>query len=116
MNASYRSRIGAAGLALLISTAAAIAASAFVGTWKVVDTAGKPFEITLAADGAAKATQGEGLSGTWKEEGGAAVITWSTGWTTKIAKDGTGYKKTAYAKGKKTDDAPTNSSAAEKVK
>lgn len=116
MLTNIKSKIGAAGLALLISTAAAIAASAFVGTWKVVDTAGKAFEITLSADGAAKATQGDGLSGTWKEEGGAAVITWTSGWTTKIAKDGAGYKKTAYAKGQKMDGAPTNSSKAEKVK
>ena len=49
-----------------------------------------------------------------KEDGGAAVITWTTGWTTKIAKEGSGYKKTAY-KGKPDGD-PTNSSDAEKVK
>jgi len=106
-----------AGLvALALSAVAAIAASAYVGTWKTTDTNGKAFEIVLAADGSAKATQGEGLTGTWKEEGGAAVIVWSSGWTTKIAKDGAGYKKTAFAKGKPLDGAPTNSSPAEKAK
>jgi hypothetical protein len=61
------------------------------------DTSGKPFQITLSADGSAKADRaGEGLTGTWKEEGGAAVIRWDTGWTTKITKEGDKYKKTAY--------------------
>lgn len=98
-------------------TSAALAADGFKGVWKVEDTAGKPFEITLSADGAAKANRaGEGMTGTWKEEGGSAVITWNTGWTTKISKDGDGYKKTAYEKGKADEAKPTNTSAAEKVK
>jgi hypothetical protein len=58
---------------------------------------------------------GEGLTGTWKEEGGAAVMRWDTGWTTKITKEGDKYKKTAYDKGKPLDGPPTNSSDAEKV-
>src|ERR1700726_2267434 len=63
-----------------------LAASAFEGVWKVKDTAGRPFEITLSGGGAAKATRGEGMTGTWKEEGDAAVITWNTGWRTKMQK------------------------------
>src|SRR6266568_6264211 len=51
-----------------------LAASAFEGVWRVKDTAGQPFEITLSSGGAAKATRGEGMTGTWKEEGNAAVI------------------------------------------
>lgn len=98
-------------------TFAALAAGAFEGVWKVKDTAGKPFEITLSGDGAAKANrEGEGMTGTWKEDGGSAVITWNTGWTTKISKEGDGYKKTAYEKGKAGEAPPANTSDAEKVK
>ena len=50
----------------------------------MTDTAGQPFEITLSGGGAAKASRGEGMVGTWKEEGKTAVITWNTGWTTEI--------------------------------
>ena len=94
----------------------ALTASAFEGVWKVKDTAGHPFEITLSSDGAAKATRGEGMSGTWKEEGNSAVITWNTGWTTKITKEGDRYVKTAYGKGQSLTTTPTNTSEAEKVK
>ena len=54
------------------------------------------------------------MTGTWKEEGSAAVITWDTGWTTKISKDGDKFTKTAFKKGEAGK--PANSSAAEKVK
>ena len=92
-----------------------LAAGAFEGVWKVADTGGQPFEITLSGGGVAKATRGKGMNGTWKEDGNAAVITWDTGWTTKITKDGNQYKKTAYGKGQPLNAAPANSSAAEKV-
>ena len=36
----------------------------------------------------------------WKEEGNAAVITWDSGWVTKITKEGDSYKKTALKDGK----------------
>jgi hypothetical protein len=84
--------------------------------WKVKDTAGQPFEITLSGGGAAKASRGEGMVGTWKEEGNTAVVTWNTGWTTKIAKEGDQYKKTAYGKDQPLDGPPTNSADAQKVK
>ncbi len=48
---------------------ASLAASAFEGVWKVKDTAGRPFEITLSSGGIAKATRGEGMTGTWKDRG-----------------------------------------------
>jgi hypothetical protein len=105
--------VAALAAAFALATTA-FAAGEFEGTWKVKDTKGKAFEIVLASDGKASSTHEKDMSGTWKEEGGAAVITWTTGWTTKIAKEGTGYKKTAY-KGAPTGDA-TNSSDAEKVK
>jgi hypothetical protein len=56
------------------------------------------------------------MVGTWKEEGKSAVITWNTGWTTKILKEDDHYKKTAYEKSKPLDGPPTNSSDAAKVK
>jgi sporulation protein YlmC with PRC-barrel domain len=92
-----------------------LAASEFGGVWKVQDSNGKPFQITLSGDGSAKADRGEGMTGTWKDEGGAAVIKWDTGWTNKITKEGNKYKKTAYEKGKPLEGPPTNSSDAEKV-
>lgn len=92
------------------------AKSEFVGTWKVSDTSGAPFEIVLSEDGTAKANRsGEALEGTWKEEGGAAVISWKEDWTTKIAKQGDGYSKMAWDKGVSPDSPPTNTSTAEKV-
>ena len=103
--------------ALALTAAAAFAADDFAGTWKVTDTSGKAFEIVLSADGAAKADRsGEGMTGTWEQEGDAAVITWDTGWITRIGKEGSGYKKTAYEKGAALDGTPSNSSDAVKVK
>ncbi len=103
-------------LALAITATAGLAASEFEGKWKVADTTGKAFEIMLAADGSATGTQQEGQKGTWKEEGSAAIITWDTGWTTKISKDGDKFRKTAFKKGEPLTGTPTNSSPAEKVK
>ena len=85
----------AAVFAIAMTTFSSLAASDFEGVWKVKDTAGQPFEITLSGGGGATASRGEGMVGTWKEEGKTAVITWNTGWTTKIAKEGDQYKKTA---------------------
>lgn len=115
MNMRNKAITIAAGLALLAAAAAPALAEDFTGKWKVKDTAGKPFEITLMKDGSAKSTQGEGYAGKWKEEGGAAMIKWDTGWTTKIAKEGDGYTKTAFEKGKSADDKPINTSKAEKA-
>jgi len=90
-----------------------LATSEFAGTWAVKDSYGNPFEITLFGSGNAEANRaGEGMSGTWTTEGQTAVITWDTGWTTKITHTGEGYVKTAYDT---TAAAPTNTSLAEKV-
>lgn len=87
----------------------------FAGTWKVSDTGGKPFEIVLAADGTAKADrEGEGMEGNWKKDGSSAVISWKSGWTTKITKEGDKFTKVAYEKAD-TSGAPKNSSTAEKI-
>ena len=57
-------------------------------------------EITLSADGIATADRsGKAMDGTWKEEDDAAVISWTTGWKTKITKEGDHNKKTAYKDG-----------------
>jgi hypothetical protein len=108
----------AAAFALALAACSPPAAkSEFAGTWKVSDTSGKSFEIVLADGGAASADRsGEALEGTWKEDNGAAVITWKEGWVTKIAKEGDAYKKMAWDKGVSMDSPPTNTSAAEKAK
>ena len=108
--------IAATALAALTSSVS-LAASEFEGVWKVKDTKGSPFEITLSGDGTAEATlEKEGMTGTWKDEKGAAIINWSTGWTTKIGKEGNAYKKSAWEKGKPLNGPPTNGSDAEKAK
>jgi hypothetical protein len=106
----------AATTLLGVVTFAALAASPFEGVWRVKDTAGHPFEITLSSGGAAKATRGEGMTGTWKEQDDSAVITWKTGWTTKITKQGDQYVKAAYRKGQSLTAPPANTSDAEKAK
>ena len=109
-------RAAAVLLAIALAACSAPSSSDFVGTWKVKDGEGNAFQIVLAGDGKASADrEGEGMKGTWEEEGSAAVITWDTGWTTKIEKDGDKFKKTAYEKGKTVKDPPTNTSDAEKA-
>jgi hypothetical protein len=100
-------------LSLVSANGHDLAESQFTGTWKVQDTAGNSFEITLFPSGTAEANRaGEGMSGTWNEEDMSAVIEWDTGWTTKITKTGDAFIKTAYDR---TAAIPTNTSVAEKV-
>ena len=104
--------------ALAVTACGGPTQSEFAGKWKVADTAGTPFEITLGDDKSATANRsGEGMEGAWKEENGAAIISWKSGWITKIAKgvEGDVYMKTAWDKGLSMDDRPTNISRAEKV-
>ena len=103
-----------AGVTIAMANIASFAASEFEGTWVVKNTKGKPFEITLSADGAAKSTLPQADTGSWKEEGGAAVISWKSGWTTKIAKEGDKFIKTAFEKGAPLDGPATNTSDAVK--
>lgn len=80
-------------------TASAFAASGFGGKWETTAAKDKTFTIWLSDDGTAKGDAGgKGLGGNWKEDGEAAVITWETGWITKIAKEGDAYKKTTLNK------------------
>jgi hypothetical protein len=87
--------------AIVVAGGLALAASGFVGKYKTTDTDGKPFTIWLSDNGSAKGDRAnEGLQGMWKEEGNAAVITWDSGWVTKITKNGDKYTKTAEKDGK----------------
>ncbi|HXG78002.1 MAG TPA: hypothetical protein VNJ31_01510 [Methyloceanibacter sp.] len=84
----------------------AFAAEGFVGKYVTKDTNGEAFTIWLSDNGSAKGDRAnEGLQGMWKEEGNAAVITWDSGWVTKITKEGDAYKKTAEKDGKPVGDA-----------
>ena len=107
----------AALFAVAVTACSGPTASDFAGKWKVADTAGTPFEITLSDNGSATGNRsGEAMEGTWKEEKGAVIISWKDGWTTKIAKEGDSYKKSAWKKGLSMESAPTNTSSAEKSK
>ena len=91
-----------AALVIALCTGVAFAASDFVGKYKTTDTKGKEMSITLAEDGSATGHRmDESLKGTWKEEGGAALITWGeSGWTTRITKEGDKYSSAASKDGK----------------
>ena len=106
-----------ASTTLLIGFSGAVIAGEFDGSWQLKDTHGKPFEVTLKQDGTATGTM-EMLhdQGTWKEESGAAVIHWKTGWTTRIAKKGNKYVKTAFKPDASLSGKPTNTSEAKKNK
>ena len=100
--------------------AAVLSGSAFAGDWAgkymTEDTKGNEMRITLTGDGAAKGLKhGKTLDGTWTNEGAAAVIKWSTGWTTKLSKDGDTYIKSAYRPGTPIEDGPTHKGPAEKI-
>jgi hypothetical protein len=77
----------------LVTAATAFAASEFEGVWTVKGMKDQTFDITLSADGKATSTIPKSLTGTWTEEGGAAVVKWDSGWITKIKKDGDKYVK-----------------------
>src|SRR5436190_849205 len=104
--------ISALLVALVVSLMTAVtvfAASEFEGVWtvKAKDVA---FDITLSADGKASTTDPKAISGTWTEDGGAAIIKWENGRSTKIAKDGDHYA----AQGTKKDGSPGNTTGAVK--
>jgi maltose-binding protein MalE len=91
----------AIAFAIVLTSATGFAAEGFVGKYKTTDTEGKTFTIWLSDDGKAKGDRAnEGLAGMWKEEGSTAVVTWDSGWVTKITKDGDSYQKTAEKDGK----------------
>ena len=94
--------------------------SGFAGDWSgkymTEDTKSNAFSITLSGDGKATGEKhGAGLSGTWTNEGDAAVIKWDSGWTTKLSKDGDRYEKSAYRAGASRQDGPIHTTSAEKI-
>jgi hypothetical protein len=97
----FLAKITAASAPMIaLARAGSFTASGFVGKWKSEDTSGKPFTIWLSDDGTAEGDRsGEGLSGMWRPKGNAAVITWDSGWVTKIAKEGNTYKQTVLENG-----------------
>lgn len=107
--------ISTAVAALLLTTVASIAADEFQGVWKIENERGS-MEMTLSADGSATSTRGQGVPGSWKEEDGAAVISWNDGWTSKISKDGDAYKNAAWGKDVPMSGPPTMATDVEKVK
>jgi hypothetical protein len=104
-------------IALLVGFSSSALAGGYGGTWKLKDTNGDPFEITLSKDGTATGTHKDTMKhGTWLEADGTAVIHWDTGWTTRIAKQGHKYVKTAFKPGAALSDTPTNTSEAKRKK
>jgi hypothetical protein len=104
-----------AGIFAVFASFLSFAGSEFEGVWKVQDTTGKPFEITLSGDSTAKADLRPDMVGTWKEDGASAVISWTTGWTTRIMKANHRYTHSAYRPGQPLNSTPEHYSSAQKL-
>jgi hypothetical protein len=109
-----------AGLAALIVTvglsSAALAAVDFTGKYATTDTTGKPMQIVLAPNGHAWGHRpGEYMKGSWAAGRRFAVITWNTGWSSKLVKRGDHFKKLAYAPGHAPKGKPVSKAYAVKV-
>ena len=104
-----------AGIVAVLTSAASFADD-WGGKYMTEDTKGNAMSIVLADGGKATGEKlGHVLTGKWTNEDGAAVIKWTTGWTTKLAKDGDRYEKTAYRVGTSMEDGPTHTGGAEKI-
>ncbi|HUU24202.1 MAG TPA: hypothetical protein VMW68_01355 [Methyloceanibacter sp.] len=100
MRAIKSLKVGFAACLIAVLISSASFAGDWAGKYMTEDTKGNAFSITLADNGtAAGEKQGHALSGTWTDDGEAAVIKWDTGWMTKLSKDGDRYKKTAFRPG-----------------
>lgn len=109
-------RVCVAACIVAVLTSSVSFADDWTGKYMTEDTKGNAMSITLADDGKARGEKlGHVLTGNWTSDGGAAVIKWDTGWTTKLAKDGDRYKKTAYRVGTSMEDGPTHTGSAEKI-
>ena len=102
--------------ALVVMSFAGHAADGLLGTWRVSDSQGTPFEITLLADGKATSTLHPDQTDTWTEQGSAAVITWSTGWISRTGKADDHYMHAAYRRGQSPNTPPNHASDAEKMR
>jgi hypothetical protein len=110
----FAAAVVAALVAVLASTASL--AGDLTGTYMTEDTKGNAFRIVLAGDGMATGSKdGHDLNGIWTEDGDAAVIKWSTGWITTLARDGDAYKKAVYRPGTPLDGPPTQTTGAKKL-
>lgn len=90
--------------------------SGWAGNWKVADTQGQTFYITLNDDGTAAATRTGGpTAGVWSVVEDTVYISWNNGWKATIVKEGDAFKKSAFEPGVRFSDPPTNTSAAQKV-
>jgi hypothetical protein len=94
------------------SSAPMMGSARFLGQWKVGDSTGGTFFITLKPDGVAEKTLGS-HGGTWTVVGGEARISWEDGWHDVIRKVGGAYRKVAYEPGKSYSDEPSNTADAE---
>jgi hypothetical protein len=100
---------------LFLGISTNVLAGEYEGSWLLYDTHGGGFEATLSKDGSASGTHDDSMKrGTWKEVDGAVVISWKTGWTTRIAKQGDKYVKTSFKPGTTITDTPTDTSEAKK--
>lgn len=104
-----------AALLTLMSAGAGFAAD-WTGQYLTEDSKGNAFTIVLGDDGNATGEkQGHAMEGSWSDSGDGAVIKWTTGWTTKLTKDGDDYKKTAFRPGTPMSGKPASAVAAKKV-
>lgn len=103
--------------ALAFSTSGAVLAGEFEGGWVLNDSNGKPFDVSLNADGTASGTHNDSMKeGTWIEVDDAAIIHWNTGWVTRITRQGDKYFKQAFKPGTSLSDNPANTSDAQKTR
>ncbi|MFZ2018541.1 MAG: hypothetical protein WAU90_07695 [Methyloceanibacter sp.] len=113
------SRAAATAAACVIAvglSGAAQAATDFTGKYMTTDTTGKPMQITLAPNGHAWGHRpGEYMKGAWAAGKRYAVISWTTGWSTKLVKRGDHFKKLAYAEGQAPKGKPASKAVAIKV-
>ena len=102
-------------LLMLMSIGVSLGAD-WAGKYLTEDSKGHAFTITLSGDGKATGEKhGTVLKGTWSADGGAAVIKWTTGWTTKLSHEGDDYEKTAFRPGTRITEKPISAVAAKKV-
>lgn len=116
MTVSQWMKVCVTAVALVMAGAGAAFAGDWAGKYVTEDSKGHTFNIALAADGKATGEkQGHAMEGTWTNENDAAVIKWTTGWTTVLSRDGDGYRKTVYRPGLALTDEPTHTIKAEKT-
>lgn len=116
MLAKINKQLGFLLLGALLGMSTISFAGEFDGTWLLSDTHGGPYQATLSLDGKASGTHGDAMKhGTWKETNGEILIEWTTGWKTRIAKDGDGYVKTSFKPGTTLSDTPADISEAKKL-